>query len=158
MGPLGRPSTTAGFTLVEILVVMVVLAVGLLGTEALLLTGLRASRGAIEQTEAANLAADLGDRIRSNRAAGAAYALAEGALLPAPAKACRSAGECSPAEVAERDLYDWQQATLATLPGAATEVRVTSAGGAAPSVYSILIRWTASASAAGARISVLFQA
>ena len=90
--PRHREATESGFTLVEVLVVLVVLAVGLLGGVALLLTGLRASRVAILQTRAANLAADLGERIRANRAAGAAYALDAGTVLAAPAKRVPVAG------------------------------------------------------------------
>ena len=137
-----RDAASSGFTLVEILVVMVVMAVGLLGGLALVLHGLRASRVALEQTGAVNLAADLADRIRANRTAGPAYALGTGTVLPPPAKACRSAGECDAGDVAAHDLYEWQQAALAALPGARTSVRVAAADGLAANVYQVRIEWT----------------
>ena len=63
----------SGFTMVEALVALVVLAIGLLGIAALYLDTLRAGRTAIYRTQAVALAADLADRIRSNRTAVAAY-------------------------------------------------------------------------------------
>lgn len=131
-----------GFTLVEVLVVMVVLAVGLLGSVALLLDGLRASRSALQRSGAIKLAADLGDRIRANRSAGPAYALDPGSLLAPPAKRCLAAGECTAPEVAARDLYEWQQTALSTLPDATTSVQVLPAGGPSDHVYMIHVRWT----------------
>jgi type IV pilus assembly protein PilV len=155
----GRRSGGAdsGFTLVEILVVTVVMAVGLLGGVALLLTGLRASRLAIQQTGAANLATDLGDRIRANRAAGPAYALDAGTVLAPPAKPCQSPGECDPGEVAARDLYEWQQVAIATLPGARTSVRVSPADAAPANVYLILVEWVQAAQAADSRFALTVQ-
>ena len=62
-----------GFTLVEVLVALLVLAVGMLGLAVLLVEGLQGSRSAIEHTQAVNLAADIAERMRSNRAAASAY-------------------------------------------------------------------------------------
>ncbi len=63
----------SGFTMVEVLVALVVLAIGLLGIAALYLNSLQSGRTAIYRTQAINLAADLADRIRMNRTAQAAY-------------------------------------------------------------------------------------
>ena len=63
-----------GFTIVEALVALVVLAVGMLGIASLYVTTLRASGSAMSRMQAINLASDLGDRIRANRTAEAAYA------------------------------------------------------------------------------------
>ena len=58
-----------GFTIVEALVALVVLAVGMLGIASLYVTTLRASGSAMSRMQAINLASDLGDRIRANRTA-----------------------------------------------------------------------------------------
>jgi type IV pilus assembly protein PilV len=155
---LGQSSVLdSGFTLVEVLVVVVVMAVGLLGGVFLLLTGFRASRSAMQQTGAATLAADLGDRIRANQAAGAAYALDPGTVLPPPAKPCQSPAECDSHDVAARDLYEWQQAAIATLPGARTSVQVAPAEGPPEYVYRIQIEWTPANQAAAARFALTVQ-
>lgn len=151
----GPPAS--GFTLVEVLVVAVVIAVGLLGGLALLLTGLRASRLAMQQTGAAILAADLGDRIRSNRSGGQAYVLDTGTVLAAPSKVCQSTGECDPGDVAARDLYEWQQAAMSALPGVMTSVAVSPADEVPANVYVIVVEW-AHAGRAAARFSLTVQA
>jgi len=51
-----------GFTLVEAMVALVVLAVGMLGIAGLYVTTLRSGGGAIYRMQAVNLAADLADR------------------------------------------------------------------------------------------------
>ena len=145
-----------GFTLVEILVVAAIVAVGLLGGEALVVTALAASRSAALQTQAVDLVADLGDRIRANPAAGPAYGLPEGAHLGPPAKACRVVGECNSADLAAVDLYQWQQAAITALPEVDTVVRVESAGGATHR-YSILVRWTATGRPAGSRVAATVE-
>ena len=133
------------------------MSVGLLGSAALLLNGFRASRLATQHTGAALLAADLADRIRANRAAGPAYALEAGAML-APSKSCRSTGECGPGDVAARDLYEWQRATMAALPGAMTSVRVTPASESAANVYLISVEWVQAGQSATARFALTVQA
>ena len=84
----------SGFTMVEVMVALVVLAVGLLGIAALLLKSLQSGRTATYRTQAVNLAADLADRIRANRTAQADY----GTLFadtPAVVGACDTTGGCS---------------------------------------------------------------
>jgi type IV pilus assembly protein PilV len=147
----------SGFTLVEVLVVVVVMAVGLLGGVLLLLTGFRASRSAMQQTGAVNLAVDLGDRIRANQAAGAAYALDAGTVLAPPVKPCLSPAECDSNDVAAHDLYEWQQAAMAALPAARTSVLVVPIGGTPKNVYVIQIEWTPAYQVAAARFALTVQ-
>jgi type IV pilus assembly protein PilV len=136
-----RATASEGFTLVEVLVALVVLAIGSLGVADMLLTGLRESRNALERTEAVLLAADLADRIRANRPAGGMYQLEEGAVLGPPAVDCRIAGACEPADLARLDLYEWQQSALATLPAARTSVRVIDVSGVEQRRYEITVGW-----------------
>ena len=58
-----------GFTLVEVLVALVIFAVGLLGIAALHIEALNAGRTALNRTQAVALASDLADRIRANHLA-----------------------------------------------------------------------------------------
>lgn len=69
--PISSPTRlrAGGFTLIEVLVALVVLAIGLLGIAALYIDSLRASRTALLRTQAIAVASDLADRIRVNRAA-----------------------------------------------------------------------------------------
>lgn len=106
-----------GFTLVEVLVALVVLAVGMLGLAVLLVEGLQGSRSALEHTQAVNLAADMAERMRANRAAGPAYDTAEGTPEPRIDAACEhAAGPCDPRAMASHELRRWLDDVAATLP------------------------------------------
>src|SRR5438045_6342747 len=65
-----RPARPRGFTMIEMLVALVVLAVGMLGVAILFGISLHSGSSAISRMQAVNLAADLADRIRANRRAG----------------------------------------------------------------------------------------
>jgi type IV pilus assembly protein PilV len=126
-----------GFTIVEALVALVVLAVGMLGIASLYVTTLRASGSAGSRMHAINLASDLADRIRANRTAEAAYAGAPAAN----GTTCIGTGvSCTAVQMAAHDLFLWQAAIQATLPGAAAGT-VTVDVGTNPPSYQIEVSW-----------------
>lgn len=129
--------TQRGFTIVEALVALVVLAVGMLGIASLYVTTLRASGSATSRMQAITLAGDLGDRIRANRMAGTAYAGTAGDTLTA----CIGTGvTCTATQMAAHDLAVWQAAIQAALPGApAGGVTVDTA--TTPTTYQITVSW-----------------
>jgi len=57
----------AGMTLIEVLVTLVLISVGLLGVAALQLTSLKSTQESYVRSQAAMLAADMLDRMRSNQ-------------------------------------------------------------------------------------------
>lgn len=130
----GNPSS--GFTIVEVLVALVVLAVGMLGIAGLYVITLRSGSGAIYRTQAIYLANDLADRIRANRSAGQAYAAA------AANNNCYGAAAvtCNAAQLAANDLLVWQTQVTSTLPSGASAVGVV--GAVSPFTYQIVVRWT----------------
>jgi type IV pilus assembly protein PilV len=129
-----------GFTLVEALVALVVLAVGMLGISSLYITTLRASSSAISRMNAINLAGDVADRIRANRSGSNAYAVG-----PAANNNCNGgaigAVTCTPAQLAADDLFWWQQQLAATWPGGAGTGTVVYTPGNPPT-YQITVTWT----------------
>ena len=137
-----RRSRQSGFTMVEVMVALVVLAIGLLGIAALLLKSLQAGRTATYRTEAVNLAADLADRIRSNRTAQAAYGTLF-ADVEAPVGACDTTGGCSDADLASTDLARWKATIGNLLPNGQGQVVVTMPVAAGePTNYLVSIQWT----------------
>ena len=95
-----------GFTLIEVLVAMLVLAVGLLGLAGLQATSLRNNQSAYNRSQATQLAYDIADRMRANISGKATYT----AMLPSAATAkstCLSTPGCSIADMATNDLYEW---------------------------------------------------
>jgi type IV pilus assembly protein PilV len=133
-----RPA--AGFTLVEVLVALVVLAIGLLGVAKLFVVTIRGNASATSRLYAVNLAADLADRIRANRTAGIAYA--------GSAKDYGCIGgtvgsvQCSPAQLAATDLSQWQSQISALWPsGASGSVTYVGAGAGLPATYTVTVAW-----------------
>ncbi len=61
-----RPASAAGFTLVEALIAMFVLAIGLLGCASLLAWSLFESGAALRREQALVVASDLAERVRAN--------------------------------------------------------------------------------------------
>jgi type IV pilus assembly protein PilV len=126
-----------GFSMVEALVALVVLAVGMLGIASLYVTTLRASGSATSRMQAINLATDLGDRIRANRTAGDAYAGDPAGTLTTCVGATVS---CTAEQMAAHDLAVWQAAIQAALPGAPVGV-VNVDTATTPTTYQIQVSW-----------------
>jgi len=101
-----------GFSLVEVLVALVILSVGLLGSAVLLLDGLRDQALASRQEAALGLVADIADRIRSNPLARGAY---DTDTAPLTAGSCEDAASCDPAALAAHDLLAFRSAASALL-------------------------------------------
>jgi type IV pilus assembly protein PilV len=130
-----------GFTMVEVLVALVVLAIGLLGIAALYLNSLQSGRTAIYRTQAVNLAADLADRIRANRTAQAAY----GTLFAdaeVEVAGCYTTGGCIDTDLASSDLARWKGTVAQLLPNGQGQVVVTPPVAAGePTNYVVTVQW-----------------
>lgn len=105
-------TTQSGVTLIEVLVAVVVLAVGLLGTLQLHLVAQRSSFESLEHARALVLAETMLERIRLNPTQLAAYQGSFGSSVPAPpAPACVSVSSvitpCTPAQMLIWDSYQW---------------------------------------------------
>ncbi len=127
--------------MVEVLVALVVLAIGLLGIAALYLNSLQSGRTAIYRTQAVNLAADLADRIRTNRAAQNAYAslFADAEVEVA---GCYTTGGCTEIDLADSDLARWKATLAQLLPNGQGQVVVTPPVALGePTNYLVTVQW-----------------
>lgn len=110
-------SYQAGFTLIEVLVAALVLAIGLLGLAGLQTRGLRHNHSAYLRTTATAMAYDLSDRMRTNLAA-----FQQGNYNnPAAADhGCvwngSSVSTCTPQQKAEHDFKEWTDTLAQNLP------------------------------------------
>ena len=111
----GVVSKVRGFTLVETLVALVVMAVGLLGIAALYVEGLRAGRTSVYRSAAVTLVGDMADRIRANPAG--TYS----GTGPGADNGCVNGGlDCGPDELAADDWFHWLADLQRRLPDGAT--------------------------------------
>jgi len=136
-----------GITLVEVLVALAVLSVGVLGLAMTFAHSVRSSHSALLRTQAVLLVGDLGDRIRANAGAGAAYDLASYGGAPAPRGCSPTADDegrnCSIAQLAEDDLARWLEAVRESLPPPGDGVEPASVvyEPGKPDRYRITLRW-----------------
>ncbi|AKU21860.1 type IV pilus modification protein PilV [Massilia sp. NR 4-1] len=110
-----------GFSLLEVLVAMLLLAVGVIGASAMQLHAVRTRHESAMLSAAMQMAADMADRIRANAASAPLYleldyeSAREGAPPP-PARQCRAAA-CTSSEMARFDSYQFRQLVHDSLPG-----------------------------------------
>ena len=135
--------------MIEVLITMVILAIGLLGVTGLQLTSLRANQISQFRTQATWLAYDLSDRMRANMEGVDAGAYDNPA--PTAVDTCLTVDGCSTDEMAQNDAFEWIAAVQSALPQGAGTVCIDSTPNdgtpAAPacdgggSVYAIKIWW-----------------
>lgn len=111
----------AGFTLIEVMVSIVVLAIGVVGVAGMQLNAYRMNQQSAFATSAVQLAQDIAERIRANSRvatltdADNPYLFDTGRKIVEPAKTCFANQDCSAADIARRDVYEW--ANLVAAPG-----------------------------------------
>ncbi|MGB5408927.1 MAG: type IV pilus modification protein PilV [Thiogranum sp.] len=106
-----------GFTLIEVLVSMIILAVGLLGIAGLQTMGLRNNQSALLRSQATLCAYDMSDRMRTNSQGFYADNYDEPASTAVTN--CESTTGCSPSEMATNDMSAWSTVLSNTLPAGA---------------------------------------
>ncbi len=135
--------------MIEVLVSLFVVSVGLLGMAALQAEGIVGNQAAYFRTQAVTLANDMTDRMRSNITAVVSGNYDDSA--GASSGACYTAASCSSAQMAANDLFEWDAAVAANLPGGTAVVcRDTTPNDGTPAlnacsgggdIYAIKIWW-----------------
>jgi type IV pilus assembly protein PilV len=129
-------SRASGITLIEVLVTLVIVAIGLLGVAGLQATALKVGYVAETRSSGTVYANNIVDRMRANVAAASAYAIAFGTAATATSTQ------------AEKDLKEWKD-SLKNLPagdGEITVVQSVAAQCANPAVarcweVTVSVRW-----------------
>jgi len=141
-----NPSSTTpvpsqqGFSMLEILITLVIVAIALLGTAGLQVYAMRVNQSGQFRTQAVFLASDLGERMEANKVAATAgnYALATTNAPSVAATDC-SVSACDSGTLAAYDISQWETDIANLLPQASWTVTQTTAGN--PSTYDIVISW-----------------
>ena len=112
--------------MLEVLVSLLILSVGLLGLASMQISGLKSNHMGYVRTQAAQLAYDMGDRMRANPTATTAgtyngYTGAAGYTGTGSTSCVGETNVCTPAEMAEFDKESWKSGvtsrTTATYSG-----------------------------------------
>lgn len=158
----------SGFTLIEVLVAILIVAVGILGVAGMQVVSLQQNRNALLRDTSLQLGNDIMDRMRANRVE--VYSPVELDDPPAFGTDCND-NDCDTEEMRDFDVAQWKcrldpldadgviyQActdlgiTQASLPGG----RGSITGGAAGAAYEVTVEWTADRD--GNRSSVILRA
>ncbi len=133
-------ANSKGFTLIEVLIALIVLAIGLLGMATLMMASLQSSQGAAQRSAATVVAYDLIERMRVNRNE-AIKASSDYVSDPSTADSdCDPEAGCSAEEMVVYDLETWWTALQAAIPGAEVTIQQDPAG-AGDDAYCIVIFW-----------------
>lgn len=126
-----------GFTLIEVLITMFIIAAALLGTAALQAYALKVNQGGQFRGQAVLLGMDLLERIEANNPAAIKGQYA--AVLPDTSKSpdCISS-PCTAGQMAAYDLQEFQQAMQRQLPDTSATITFVGAG---PYTYTVQISW-----------------
>jgi type IV pilus assembly protein PilV len=146
MRPSSRLQRSRGVTLIEVLVALVIVAVGLLGLAGLQVRGLSIQKDAHGRAIATQLALDLADRMRANRVpgtltppAGYAFTSAYATALPTASTDCAT-GVCNEAQQAEFDRAFWLARVSQALPGGWAHVEPIAGSG--NRAWNVTLLWT----------------
>lgn len=141
-----------GFSMIEILVTLVIIATALLGTAGLQAHALKTSKGSEFRNQAIFLSADIIERMEANKAEAVAGNYAVAAGPGAVNTDCDVKGTCTGPVLTAYDLANWQ-AQVAKLPSGLGSIVLTTPGN--PATYTITVSWTDRASAAAAQAGVV---
>jgi type IV pilus assembly protein PilV len=143
-----------GFSLIEVLVTMAIVAIGLMGLIALMMKGLQANSGSSLRTIATAQAYDMADRMRANLV-GVSAGTYNSVIPPGSSSTCPVVGPvgpptsslgscvdcttaaCTVADISARDACMWHQANAGFLPSGSGAI----CKNAANNWYTISISW-----------------
>ncbi|OUS28319.1 type IV pilus modification protein PilV [Gammaproteobacteria bacterium 45_16_T64] len=139
-----------GVTLIEVLVTMIIIAIGLMGAATLQVTSLGSSQSAYFRSQASILAYDMADRLRGNADRVVAssdfdnFSYTGGSVGAVPGCISQSVG-CGGADLSDVDKLEWSQSLAGSsskagaflLPGA--EGSVTRKAGS--NVFTVSVNW-----------------
>jgi type IV pilus assembly protein PilV len=123
-----RAIRQSGFTLIEVLISVLILALGVIGVAGMQLAALRSNQQSGTQSTAMQIASELADAMRANSAQmnqaddsnpyllANSYKAVAGTPPTVPSTNCNKES-CTSAQMAAFDVYEWQRKIYDRLPG-----------------------------------------
>ncbi len=127
-----------GFTLIEAMVALTLMAIGLLGQMSLQVTSLEGNQSAYMRSQAVFLVNDIIDRMRANQAGvdlGSYSVIDTTATYSSPGCISNAVG-CSPQKLAQEDLSEWTRNVKNLLANGSATV-----AGNASGEFTITVKW-----------------
>lgn len=137
-----KTNTIKGFTLLEVMIAMVIFAVGLLGLAGIQALSLESSHSSYSRSQAVLLAYEMIDRMKANSQVAADYALAIDDTLTDPAGSMCNDNDlnvCSATQMATFDLWQWKNMVSDTLPSGTGSIVGTTVG--TITTYTVTVHW-----------------
>lgn len=137
-----------GMTLIEVLVSIVVLAVGLLGIASMLMLSNKSNTSSYSKQQAVQAVYDIFDRIRANSSAAIngnynVSNIGSGGMptaVSSPGVMC-NASVCTPSQLASYDTWYWLTKDVAKLPNGSGSVTTALAGAAGNTIITVTVQW-----------------
>jgi len=132
----------SGFTLLEILVTVIILAIGLLGVASLQSTSIKLSYDAYLRSQASLLSYDLMDRVRSNPDETYKFDSITGTKPGgSPVECITTQKSCTPSEIAEADMAAWHEEASSIFADGKFSLLETDTSTSTIKHYEIRINW-----------------
>ncbi|MGH1471402.1 MAG: type IV pilus modification protein PilV [Cellvibrionaceae bacterium] len=141
---MNRIKAESGFSMIEMMISLLILAIGLLGQMALQMTSVSSNQSSYYRSQASIIANDFTDRMRLNadaiKAGLANYdSLSIDATSTNTSPGCAAAG-CTAADLALLDIFELQETLSASIPSGAVTVEK-DATITSQAAYKITITW-----------------
>lgn len=140
-----RAPAQAGFSLIEVLISLVLIAVAMFGHAGLQLNAMKFAKGGATRMQAVFLSNELAERLEANKAGSHAgnYVVASVSSTPSTSATDCMTAACNASVLAAYDLAEWTTRVAATLPGSSWQITQPTVGTTTgnPSTYTILVNW-----------------
>ncbi len=136
-----RAHMQAGFSMIEVLISLVLIAVAMFGHAGLQLNAMKFAKSGASRMQAAFLSNELAERMEANKAGsvGGNYVVANVTSTPSTSATDCATTACNASALAAYDLAEWTARVAATLPAASWQITNPAAGN--PSTYRIVVNW-----------------
>ncbi|CZI79027.1 TPA: type IV pilus modification protein PilV [Legionella pneumophila] len=137
-----------GMTLLEVLISVVILAVGMLGIASMLIVSNKANNSSYAKLQAVQAVYDIFDRIRANSdaASNGSYNVSNigsngyPTSVSAPSVLC-NASVCNPNQLARYDTWYWLTKVVSQLPNGSGSITSALSGVAGNTVITVTVQW-----------------
>ncbi|HAT1821821.1 TPA: type IV pilus modification protein PilV [Legionella pneumophila] len=137
-----------GMTLLEVLISVVILAVGMLGIASMLIVSNKANNSSYAKLQAVQAVYDIFDRIRANSeaASNGSYNISNigsngyPTTVNTPSVLC-NASVCNPSQLAQYDTWYWLTRVVSQLPNGSGSITSALSGVAGNTVITVTVQW-----------------